>query len=639
MTVFMTVLSVHFLHGGLVAALGASTAMLYFAKFNAKDRAKAKRRAYGGAMKQAPTTVKLSTDINLEARHLYWMGWSIAQISSLFDVPDKTLYARRKTEKWDRASAREKNREVMDARYTALVLKEQKTALDLKEIETLGREFERLERREKYAATGKDSDLNPNIKKRNAGKKAKQNAISDEQAVKLLDAFHAHLFQYQNMWLDAKCHRTRNILKSRQIGATWYFAREALCDALETGDNQIFLSASKAQAHVFRSYIRDFVLEHTDIDLRGDPIVLPGGAKLYFLSTNSRTAQSYHGHMYMDEYFWIPRFGEFNKVASGMAVHKKWRKTYFSTPSSLAHEAYPFWAGHAYSKSGDTDTDPIDISHTALKHGTVCPDGQWRHIVTLYDAADMGCDLFDIDVTVQEYAPDAFQNLFMCQFVDDALSAFRLKDLMRCTVDSLLHWTDFNPDTARPFGNRPVWIGYDPSRSRDNASLAVIAPPDAGLGANMPYRVLETFSWQNLDFEAQAKKIKDLTTRYNVEKIAIDASGIGLGVYEMVAKFFPRAVKITYNVEVKSRLVLRLMQLVRGAGILWDGGRKSIASAFMTIKKTTTTSGNATTFKASRTQSTGHADTAWAIMHAFEGVALAGVGGSSDQRTSFVDIY
>ena len=29
----------------------------------------------------------------------------------------------------------------------------------------------------------------------------------------------------------------------------WYFAREGLIDALETGRNQIFLSASKAQAH------------------------------------------------------------------------------------------------------------------------------------------------------------------------------------------------------------------------------------------------------------------------------------------------------------------------------------------------------------------------------------------------------
>lgn len=49
--------------------------------------------------------------------------------------------------------------------------------------------------------------------------------------------------------------RIRNILKSRQIGATYYFAGEAFEQATLTGDPQIFLSASRAQAEVFRSYI------------------------------------------------------------------------------------------------------------------------------------------------------------------------------------------------------------------------------------------------------------------------------------------------------------------------------------------------------------------------------------------------
>ena len=38
--------------------------------------------------------------------------------------------------------------------------------------------------------------------------------------------------------------RIRNILKSRQIGATYYFAGEAFEQAVLTGDPQIFLSAS-----------------------------------------------------------------------------------------------------------------------------------------------------------------------------------------------------------------------------------------------------------------------------------------------------------------------------------------------------------------------------------------------------------
>lgn len=121
------------------------------------------------------------------------------------------------------------------------------------------------------------------------------------------------MFEYQRHWWEAGIkHRIRNVLKSRQIGATYYFAREALIDALVTGRNQIFLSASKAQAHVFKQYIIEFAKE-VDVELKGDPMVLPNGATLYFLGTNARTAQSYHGNLYLDEYFWIPKFGSCEK--------------------------------------------------------------------------------------------------------------------------------------------------------------------------------------------------------------------------------------------------------------------------------------------------------------------------------------
>ena len=86
-----------------------------------------------------------------------------------------------------------------------------------------------------------------------------KNVFSDEQAEKLTGLFMDNCFEYQLNWHRAGlAHRIRNILKSRQIGATFYFAREALIDALTTGRNQIFLSASKAQAHVFKNYIIDF---------------------------------------------------------------------------------------------------------------------------------------------------------------------------------------------------------------------------------------------------------------------------------------------------------------------------------------------------------------------------------------------
>jgi len=198
-----------------------------------------------------------------------------------------------------------------------------------------------MSRKRRYDGGGNEADLNPNLDNRNAGPKKKptRNEFSAAQQSQLFDALRDSLFDYRKVWYRNGHERTRIILKSRQIGATWYFAREALADALATGRNQIFLSASKAQAHIFKQYIVQFAKEAAGVELASDPIVPPNGAHLYFLGTSARTAQGYHGNSYFDEFFWTHNFAELNKVASGMAIQKKWRKTYFSTPSSVNHQA------------------------------------------------------------------------------------------------------------------------------------------------------------------------------------------------------------------------------------------------------------------------------------------------------------
>ncbi|MGG7233860.1 terminase large subunit domain-containing protein, partial [Escherichia coli] len=94
--------------------------------------------------------------------------------------------------------------------------------------------------------------------------------------------------------------------------------------------------------------------------------------------------------------------------------------------------------------------------------GLLCADGQYRQIVTVEDAVRGGCNLFDLDQLRMEYSPDEYQNLLMCEFVDDLASVFPLSELQACMVDSWEVWTDFHALALRPFGWREVWIGYDP---------------------------------------------------------------------------------------------------------------------------------------------------------------------------------
>ncbi|MGE5563106.1 MAG: terminase large subunit domain-containing protein [Bacillota bacterium] len=569
------------------------------------------------------------------ARSLFWRGWGITQLCDELNeryglkLKRSTVEAWKQRDKWDEAPSVRKLEDCIEVRLQALIHKEPKSGQDFKEIDLLCRQVERLARVRRYEAPGgHEGDLNPAIAARNAGekKRKRKNHLTAEMVEALRADFTKHLFRYQEDWLASTALRTRFILKSRQIGATFYFAREALIRAFDTGNNQIFISASRSQANIFREYIVAWVMSVAGVKLEGDPIVLelddvagPEGepVKLYFLGTNYRTAQGYHGDVYIDECFWIYGFEQLKKVASAMATHKRYRRTYFSTPSTIAHEAYRYWNGDDFNKRKQkADRKPIDISHDALKGGALGPDRVWRQIVTLHDAEAGGCDLFDIDELIADHSEEEFNNLYLCQFIDDAESMFPFALMRGCMVDSWDKWSDdFHPYALRPYGDGAVAIGYDPQETAmgDEAALVVVALPTKVGGK---FRILHKQRFRGRDFQEQAAAIFDLMERYNVVDIGIDATGVGAAVHQLVSKRFPLARAIKYDVHVKGQMVLKAKNVIQASRLEMDAGTMlDVAQAFMAIRPELTASGRQITYVASRAGDTGHADLAWAVMH------------------------
>ena len=575
---------------------------------------------------------KYSQELIGVARSLYLKHWTPKEIATELNLPNaRIIYYWADKWSWADLLSHESIEEVINRRIQVLTHRDNKTETELKELDNLIAHHVKLrvqaskhaEKLAAIAAQGAGDYAPAGDNGQDGGRKKRKYRKNDISALTQED-FEAfadeHLFGYQKHLRLNLTQQIRNILKSRQIGATWYFAFEAFENAVLTGDPQIFLSASRPQAEVFRSYIVNIAEQYFGVTLTGNPIRLSNGAELRFLSTNSNTAQSYSGHLYVDEYFWIQNFARLNEVASAMATHDRWRTTYFSTPSSKTHQAYPFWTGEDW-KRGDAKRKKVDFpTFDQLRDGgRLCPDEQWRYVITMEDAIAGGFNLASIDKLRNKYNRDTFNMLYMCVFVDSGDSVFRFNELERCGVDVSL-WQDHDPTAARPFGNREVWAGFDPARSGDTSTFVIIAPP---LYEGERFRVLATFYWQGMNWKHQANQIKALFERYNMTHIGIDITGIGSGVFEMVQGFAMRqAVAIHYGLESKTRLVLKMVDVVESQRIEWDSEQKEIPASFLAIRRTSTTKGNSMTFVADRTQETGHADVFFAIAHAVDNEPL-----------------
>ncbi|MGJ7457290.1 hypothetical protein [Halomonas sp. RA08-2] len=212
----------------------------------------------------------------------------------------------------------------------------------------------------------------------------------------------------------------------------------------------------------------------------------------------------------------------------------------------------------------------------------------------------------------------------MCQFVDDSQSAFPLSLLHPCMVDSWEVWDDYRPYAPRPVGDRGVWIGYDPTgtgEDGDGAGLVVVLPART---REEKHRVLERHRLKGEDYEAQAAFIRSFQEKYRIEHIGIDVSGLGEAVAEHVEKWFPTLVRYRYDVTLKATMVMQAQQIMRKSRLEFDAGWSDMAQSFMAIKRELTPSGRQFTYTSGRSRATGHADLAWATMHALHNEPIDG---------------
>lgn len=565
-----------------------------------------------------------------KARFMVQAGETIKQVAAQLSVSENTLRSWKRRYLWGEVDQIGNILTSLNDQVVALIAQKTKTAADYDEIERLTGIYERWYRLKHQPSVPADLPLDTSdspypattkkTKKKKRGRPAAKNEFTQDDIEILVKAFEKMCFAYQWGWWEARYHDGRLILKSRQIGATYYFAIEALILALTTGNNQIFVSASKKQAAQFRRNIIRFVKQHLDKDLQGDPmrLLVPDSdfteVYLYFLGTQVSSVQGYSGDLYVDECAWIRNFSGIQEVASGMSLLDKYRETYFTTPSTMDHDFYKFWTGEAYNKGRPKDDQiNINLSNELLRGGAVGADGYWRQRVTIHDAIERGNTLINLDKAKRKYSPAAFRMLCECMFTDHTKSVFSFKSLQAIMVDATEKWKDFNPLSERPLGEKEVWLGYDPSGDgEDAAAISVLCPPTEDYPV---YRYVEIIRIDDGDYDEQAAQVVELMGRYNVTYIGVDNKGVGDGVYKTILKEFPAATALNYSPESKGSMITKMLALIKRGLVEVDNiYEDEFIPAFLAIQRHSTAAGSIT-YSAKRGEDIGHADVAWGSLH------------------------
>ncbi|GKW03025.1 hypothetical protein PEC301877_18400 [Pectobacterium carotovorum subsp. carotovorum] len=228
-----------------------------------------------------------------------------------------------------------------------------------------------------------------------------------------IDDLHAAIerftFPHQAVWQRVgRLNVDRTITKSRQIGATAFFAREALLDALTTGRNQIFYAPTTGGAQQARAYMQAAAWQvGVNLSTNAAGHVLLQDAQISFLGEKSHCAV-YSGNVYVDEFPWFKNPRAALLIAKSMSMHKQHRRTLYGSVSDN-YSAFRVWRG-------DFSRRRHPQPALFMPGSSLGADGVWRQSLTLEQAAAQGCNLHDIEKIKREFTPEEYRQFFECDW-------------------------------------------------------------------------------------------------------------------------------------------------------------------------------------------------------------------------------
>lgn len=408
-----------------------------------------------------------------------------------------------------------------------------------------------------------------------------------------LRAWFKTFHRYQGRWI-AEPSPVAVMVKARQVGISHASAASAVKDALIDGSTNIILSASqslssevlaKARAHS-RVLVRFGYEKARVVESNSTRISFENGGRVIALPASPRTARSFTGNVYFDEFAYHDDPQAIWDAAAAMATRqldggRRRKIRVISTPNGAQGLFY-------------------DWAHNV-------PQGWALHKVTVDDAIRDGMCI-DLAVLHELAGGDdrVFAQWYRCSFLDGDLQFIPTEMADRC----------FDWDGKLPkLSDCDIFAGLDVARTADLTALAIVAVH--GERAHL----VTTLTCRRKDFRAQRRMIDEAREMFRWTSLHVDQSGIGRNLAEELVEDYgdDEVVTVDFTNAAKADLATRSLRWLRDDRIRLprDAEGRALRDEMIAVRRTVTTSGNIC-YDVARTNK-GHGDRWWALCLALKG--------------------
>jgi len=386
-----------------------------------------------------------------------------------------------------------------------------------------------------------------------------------ERAKRALELWKGTFYPYQLQWM-LEPSRFAVCVKSRQIGFSHATAGAAVLGALCYGRPQIVLSASQALSDEVLEKSRRHAMLLARLGYPGamdftvnnaTELAWQNGGRIVALPASQRTARSYTGDVWLDEFAYHLDPQGIRDAAFPIALRGDWRIRVFSTPNGAQGVFYEL------------------VSRP--------PSGWVVHSVTLDQALAEGVPV-DREEAYALAGNDErlIDQWYRCRFVDGDSQYYPTVMLERAR-----EWTGEYPDLDQG----TLHAGFDVGRTNDLSVLVVVL-----LVRSVAY-VLGVHEMPRMAFATQRETLVQYRRLYQWDTIHVDATGLGTQLAEELCEAWGEEVNpVVFTQKTKevlmtgafrwlSKNALRLPRDKSGAALIDEAKH---------IRRVVTSSGNVT---------------------------------------------